>query len=137
MGRTFQVLCDAALGDARCGVDLDAPAFGGAGSVAEAVGDRGLLAAGLGAFAAGWFDLGFLTWTSGANDGGRAEIARHTIEADAARIELFEAPVLTFAQPENIKSGFRDIDADGIIHCLFFFLCLSSGPMDRVSVQDR
>ena len=33
VGRTFQATCDAALGDARCGVDLDASAFRGAGSV--------------------------------------------------------------------------------------------------------
>ena len=94
VGRTFQFYCDAALGDARCGVDLDAPTFGDTGSVAAVVGDRGFrAAAGLGGFAAGWFDLGHLTWTSGANDGGRAEIARHTVEAGAVRIELFEAPV--------------------------------------------
>ena len=28
VGRTFQATCDAALGDARCGVDLEDPAFG-------------------------------------------------------------------------------------------------------------
>lgn len=94
VGRTFQFYCDAALGDARCGVDLNAPTLSNVGSVAMVVGDRGFrAAAGLGGYAAGWFDLGFLTWTSGANDGGRAEIARHTVEAGAARIELFEAPV--------------------------------------------
>ena len=31
VGRTFQASCDAALGDARCGVNLDAPAFRGMG----------------------------------------------------------------------------------------------------------
>ena len=29
VGRTFQATCDAALGDARCGVDLEDPAFKG------------------------------------------------------------------------------------------------------------
>ena len=29
VGRTFQHACDAELGDARCGVDLDDPAFRG------------------------------------------------------------------------------------------------------------
>lgn len=84
VGRTFQYYCDAALGDARCGVDLDAPTLSNAGSVAMVVGDRGFrAAAGLGGYAAGWFDLGHLTWTSGANAGGRTEIARHTVEAGA------------------------------------------------------
>lgn len=41
VGRTFQATCDAALGDARCGVDLDASAFRGAGSVTALV--RGLM----------------------------------------------------------------------------------------------
>ena len=36
VGRTFQHACDAELGDARCGVDLDDPAFKGAGSVTGA-----------------------------------------------------------------------------------------------------
>jgi uncharacterized phage protein (TIGR02218 family) len=93
VGRTFQFYCDAALGDARCGVDLDSPAFGGGGSVLEVISDRGLHAASLGAFAAGWFDLGHLTWASGANAGSRAEIVRHTVEAGVVRIEFFETPV--------------------------------------------
>ena len=93
VGRTFQFYCDAALGDARCGVDLDAPAMGGSAAVATVIGDRGFAATGLGVFTAGWVELGFLTWTSGANVGGRAEIARHIVEAGAVRIELFEAPV--------------------------------------------
>ena len=33
VGRTFQHACDAELGDARCGIDLDDPAFRAAGSV--------------------------------------------------------------------------------------------------------
>ena len=33
VGRTFQHACDAELGDARCGVDLDDPAFRATGSV--------------------------------------------------------------------------------------------------------
>ena len=33
VGRTFQHACDAELGDARCGVDLDDPAYRAAGSV--------------------------------------------------------------------------------------------------------
>ena len=36
---------------------------------------------------------GLIEWTSGANDGGRAEIARHAKEGGAVRIDLFEAPV--------------------------------------------
>ena len=35
VGRTFQATCDAALGDARCGVDLEDPAFKGNGAVID------------------------------------------------------------------------------------------------------
>ena len=66
VGRTFQHACDAELGDARCGVDLDDPAYKGTGSVTALTGDRSFTASGLGSFAAGWFTLGRLTWTSGA-----------------------------------------------------------------------
>lgn len=92
VGRTFQYYCDAALGDARCGVNLDHPAYKGTGTITAVVADRVFKASGLDAFAGGWFELGFLEWTSGPNDGRRAEIAGHTA-GSPVRIELFEAPV--------------------------------------------
>jgi uncharacterized phage protein (TIGR02218 family) len=75
VGRTFQATCDAALGDVRCSVNLQAVAFNGTGWVSELAGDRGFVAYGLGGFASGWFALGALTWTSGANAGRIAEVA--------------------------------------------------------------
>ena len=77
VGRTFQHACDAELGDARCGVDLDDPAFRATGSVTALTGDRSFTASGLGGFAADWFALGRLTWTSGPNAGRAAEVASH------------------------------------------------------------
>ncbi len=50
VGRTFQASCDAALGDARCGVNLEAPAFKGSGAVIDVLRDRAFTASGL-----GWF----------------------------------------------------------------------------------
>ena len=93
VGRTFQSSCDAALGDARCGVNLDAPAFKGSGTVLSLVRDRGFVAAGLGAFAAGWFAAGTVEWTSGANVGRRAEVMMHEVAASTATITLLEVPV--------------------------------------------
>ncbi|WP_299823286.1 DUF2163 domain-containing protein [uncultured Jannaschia sp.] len=46
--RTFQATCDAALGDARCGVDLEDPALKGAGAVIDLLRDRAFTAPGLG-----------------------------------------------------------------------------------------
>ena len=58
-GRVYQALCDAALGDARCGVDLEDPAFrgdgDGGGGARPAIGWRWT---GLDGFAEGWFALG-------------------------------------------------------------------------------
>ena len=40
VGRTFQASCDAALGDPRCGVDLQDPAYRGTGIVIDSLRDR-------------------------------------------------------------------------------------------------
>ena len=93
VGRTFQHACDAELGDARCGVDLDDPAFRASGSVTAVSGDRTFAASGLAGFAAGWFSLGRLTWTSGPNAGRVAEVASHDVVAGVRRLTLLEAPV--------------------------------------------
>lgn len=78
VGRTFQYFCDAALGDARCGVDVTGPALRGSGTVTATEGDRRFsVATGLGGFGGGWFDFGVVEWTSGANAGRRGEIATH------------------------------------------------------------
>jgi uncharacterized phage protein (TIGR02218 family) len=74
VGRVYQRGCDAILGDARCGVDLAAPAFTGAGIVIAILDDQRFLAAGLAAFAGGWFAQGALVWTSGENAGTRASV---------------------------------------------------------------
>ncbi len=97
VGRTFQATCDAALGDARCGVNLNDPAFKGAGTVVTVVGDRSFTVSGLSAFADGWFALGTLTWTAGANAGRKAEVLTHEVGATDVTITLQESPVLAIA----------------------------------------
>jgi uncharacterized phage protein (TIGR02218 family) len=76
-GRTYQRLCDADLGDGRCGVDIDAPEFKGSGSVDAVSDDRILLVSGLADFDSNWFRFGKLTWTSGNNSGRIAEVKAH------------------------------------------------------------
>ena len=97
VGRTFQSSCDAALGDARCGVNLAALAFKGSGAVLTLVRDRGFVASGLGAFALGWFAAGTAEWTSGANAGRRAEVMMHEIAATEVSITLMGVPVRALA----------------------------------------
>ena len=67
------------------------------GSVTAVTGDRSFAASGLGGFAAGWFTLGRLTWTSGPNAGRVAEVASHEVVAGARRLALLEAPVRPIA----------------------------------------
>ncbi|MET3790622.1 DUF2163 domain-containing protein [Aquamicrobium terrae] len=107
VGRTFQATCDAALGDGRCGVDLDASAFRGTGVVIDLLRDRTFTASGLGAFAAGWFTFGTVEWTSGANAGRRAEIIAHDLTDGIAVLTLLEAPVRSIAEGDGftIRAG--------------------------------
>lgn len=92
VGRAFQATCDAALGDGRCGVDLEAPAFKGTGTVADAVRDRAFTASGLGAFTDGWFAGGTVTWTTGANAGRMVEVMMHEVTGGVVQITLLELP---------------------------------------------
>jgi uncharacterized phage protein (TIGR02218 family) len=107
VGRTFQASCDAALGDARCGVNADALAFRGTGAVTALQTDRAFTASGLGAFDAGWFTSGTLNWTSGVNAGRQAEVLAHDVAAGAALLTLLEPPVraITVAASFTIRAG--------------------------------
>ncbi len=93
VGRTYQYYCDAVLGDARCGKDVSGPAFTAAGVVTALVGDRGFTVSGLGAYAAGWFAFGVLTWATGANAGRVAEVMQHDVDGASVTVTLAEAPV--------------------------------------------
>jgi len=93
VGRTYQANCDATIGDTSCGVNLDDPANKGNGSVVTVSGARAFSASGLTGFADGWFALGTLTWTSGANAGRKAEIMAHALASATVTITLMEIPV--------------------------------------------
>ena len=87
----------ATLGDVRCGVNFDAPAFKGTGAIIDLLRDRAFTASGLGGFATGWFTFGTLDWTSGANAGRRAEVLAHDLVDGVAVLTLLEAPVRAIA----------------------------------------
>lgn len=88
VGRVFSRFCDADLGDARCGKDVETAAFSGAGEVTEVISARSFRASGLGAFGEGWFVRGRLVWDAG----GEAEVSLHRVEGDVVAIELLDAP---------------------------------------------
>ncbi|MGP6089737.1 DUF2163 domain-containing protein [Antarctobacter jejuensis] len=101
VGRTFQATCDAALGDARCKLDLEAPTYKGSGTVEAILRDRSFRATGLGGFVPAWFTFGTLTWTTGANAGRIAEVGSHDRADATATVGLLEAPVRTIAEGDT------------------------------------
>lgn len=101
VGRTFQAGCDARLGDARCGIDLENAVYKGTGVVTDLLRDRAFRASGLSGFEAGWFTSGTLTWTSGANAGRIAEVLAHGLDGSIATLTLLEAPVRAVAEGDG------------------------------------
>ncbi len=89
-GRAFRPACDADLGDARCGVDLDDADYTASGTVTAVSDRRRFTASGLDGFDDAWFDRGRFVWTSGANAGRGAEVRSHRSAGGAASIELWQ-----------------------------------------------
>src|SRR5690606_16210619 len=98
VGRTFQASCDAALGDPRCGIDLENGIYKGSGVVTDLIRDRAFAASGLAGFASDWFASGTLDWTSGANAGRKVEVLAHGLSGGVATLTLLEAPVRAIAE---------------------------------------
>lgn len=90
-GRTFRKSCDAELGDARCGFDLEAEGFSGEGVVVSVGGSNAVRALGLESFAESWFDHGMLTWTSGVSAGRRQRVTSHRKEGAATGLTVWGA----------------------------------------------
>jgi uncharacterized phage protein (TIGR02218 family) len=90
-GRTFRKSCDAELGDARCGFDLEAAGFSGEGVVLAVAGSNAMRASELDGFAEGWFDHGMLSWTSGASVGRRQRVTSHRKDGAATLLTLWDA----------------------------------------------
>jgi uncharacterized phage protein (TIGR02218 family) len=106
-GRLYQFTCDADVGDGRCGVDLDAAQFKGTGTLDTVASARKFTALGLGAFAEGWFTRGLLTFTSGAAEGQRIEVKRHSLSGGVVTLELWQPArlPLTGGQTFTVTAG--------------------------------
>lgn len=107
VGRVYQAACDAELGDGRCKVNLDSSAYRGTGAVLSLERSRAFVASGLDAFDDGWFALGTVEWTSGANSGRRAEVLLHSKIGGVVTIILLEEPVRPIAEGDAfvIRAG--------------------------------
>ena len=89
-GRLYQHLCDADLGDRRCGVNL-ASYRRSAGVFGVELHSRVILVNDtLADLDSGWLAGGKLTWTSGDNDGQSFDIRNHFKEDRIAKIELWQ-----------------------------------------------
>ena len=76
-GRVYQGLCDARLGDARCGIALGQPGFTATASVLGFDDPSRIIVAGLEAFEPNWFAFGTAVWASGRRIGLRDGVLTH------------------------------------------------------------
>jgi uncharacterized phage protein (TIGR02218 family) len=97
-GRLYTATCSADLGDARCTIDLTAPAYRGSGTVVATTATSTFTASGLESFSGGWFTAGKLTFTGGANAGLSVDVKGHRKGA-AISFALWQA------MPEPIAAG--------------------------------
>ena len=102
VGRAYLHACACRLGEPKCGVDLEAPAYRGVGSVSAVRSASQVLASGLEAFSVGWFTGGRLTWTTGANAGLDAHVKVH-----GDSVELWAAPPMAIAPGDvfEVRAG--------------------------------
>ena len=93
IGRVFARSCDAELGDARCGVDLEG-GFSDGVSVDSVIGPGAVNVSGGPVRPEGWFENGVCRWISGPNAGALARITAHRPFAADALIELDPVPAM-------------------------------------------
>ncbi|MEM6648686.1 MAG: DUF2163 domain-containing protein [Pseudomonadota bacterium] len=97
-GRLYGRTCDAALGDARCQIDLDTPLYTGLATIIEG-GVREFVVSGIDAFARDWFTQGFLTIQEGPLQNVIRAIRRHGVAGNIVTISLWEA------LPQDLTAG--------------------------------
>jgi len=87
-GRLYQHMCDARLGDGRCGKDIETGAFRAAAIVTGKSDATSVTVSGLEGFDAGWFSHGVARWESGMRMG----IEETVMRQDGGTI-AFDRPV--------------------------------------------
>jgi uncharacterized phage protein (TIGR02218 family) len=102
-GRRITRGCDAEFGDARCGIDAATSALTGSGTVSVARSSAEFDAAGLAAYAPGWFERGLLKFVSGANEGASFVVLRHVLSGGLARLTLRDVPLFAVAADDTFS----------------------------------
>lgn len=101
VGRVFSRFCDADLGDARCGVDINTATLRGEGVVTELLGSHAFKASGLEDYVDQWFARGRVVWDSGVE----SEIAAHRAEGPEATFEMLDATPMTIGATFTVYAG--------------------------------
>ncbi len=94
-GRIYSAMCDAQLGDQRCGVALQQPAFSAQVHVRATQGARRFQLMGADAIPQTHLSAGRLQWLTGQNIGQTAQIRRDQTLETERWIELWHAPIHT------------------------------------------
>lgn len=106
-GRIYQFVCDADLGEARCGISLGSSLYTESAIISDVTDNRLLQTTGLTGFVTDWFTRGTVTWTGGANAGIKMEIKSHRLVSGTATVELWQQmrkPV-TIGDSFSIQAG--------------------------------
>lgn len=118
IGRVYARQCDAIIGDARCGVDLDQPAFARTMIVAAildsgdirvtAESESGAAGSDLAPVTAGFFTGGAADWLSGANQGQMTSVLADIVlpgevSGDARQLRLADAPARQIAAGDRLR----------------------------------
>ncbi|WP_227271246.1 DUF2163 domain-containing protein [Roseobacter weihaiensis] len=90
-GRIHSVLCDARIGDARCGLNLSSLTHSAAATVAS-IDPLDFDVPTLGSFAADAFDRGRINWTSGPKAGTSSDIRVARASDGRLRVSLWRVP---------------------------------------------
>ena len=102
-GRLFQYACDADLGDARCGVNLNASRWRGKGFVSKVVSENTIEVSGLSAFEEGWFTHGSASFSG--RSGFLYEVRKHLKSGANAVLKFWEAPQQTPGTAFEVRAG--------------------------------
>ncbi|MEM9011818.1 MAG: DUF2163 domain-containing protein [Pseudomonadota bacterium] len=101
VGRAFLRGCDAALGDGRCKVNVNAPEFRAETTVA-AVTVSGAVIVEADSHAETWFEGGRLVWLGGANVAKSGHVKRDRLVAGGRQIELWQPAAQTVAVGDRL-----------------------------------
>ena len=89
-GRNYARHCGHILGEGKCGVNLENPAFKGIATVTSVDAFDHISVSGLDGYNQGWFSSGSLVWNSGNNSGARSVIKLDHVENSIRSLSLWE-----------------------------------------------